>query len=130
MPVKKTLSGSQQQKTQKPKLKIYEVEKAQLLKDGLPISAYAIAPSEFDVLTWQLPHHTILVSKPGALEGSVDWVMMERCVLQLSRQGIDGRRIAADPSTIIHAACHLAGHYNKCGRPLPLALCVLVTNEI
>lgn len=122
MPVRKKLSGSQHQTP------VAAAAESKLLKDGFPESAFAITGSSIDL--WQLQHHTQSVSKPGALEQSVDWVLMERCVRQLSRQGIDGRRIAADPSTIIHAACHLAGHYKNCGRPLPLALCVLVTNEI
>jgi hypothetical protein len=115
MPVKKKSPSSVQENP------------AALLKDGFPVEAFAITGASIDL--WQLQHHTQSVSKPGCLESSVDWVMMERCVLQLSRQGIDGRRIAADPSTIIHAACHLASHYQKCGRQLPVALCVLVTNE-
>jgi hypothetical protein len=116
MPVNKKSPGSRQEKSDA------------LLKDGFPAEAFAITGASTDL--WQLQHHTKSVLKPGWLEQSVDWVLMERCVRQLSRQGIDGRRIAADPSSIIHAACHLAVHYNKCGRPLPLALCVLVTNEI
>jgi hypothetical protein len=89
-----------------------------LFKAGLPITAYAIREDEFDVSTWQLPHH-----KP---DKSVDMEMMEICTRLLSRWGFNGSRCIADPALIIDAARHLADHYRAAGQQPPVALCVLI----
>jgi hypothetical protein len=47
----------------------------------------------------------------------------------ISRYGIDGCRVIADPELIIAAAKHLAGHYRKAGKPIPTALCVFDISE-
>ena len=95
-----------------------------LQKDGLPIHAYAIRPDEYDVSTWQLPHHTSSVIQDA--ESPVDWPLAEKAVLLLSMAGDEGRRISADPELIIEAARHIAGHFRAAGRSLPVALCVLI----
>ncbi|MDD5313366.1 MAG: hypothetical protein PHO26_10060 [Dehalococcoidia bacterium] len=101
-----------------------------LLQDGLPRQAYAIVEDPDLPGTWQLPHHTKLVKRAviGKIgyEHTVDWPLLEKSVLSLSRQGIDGRRVIADPRLIIDAARHLAAHYRKAGRQIPDVLCVLI----
>ncbi len=100
------------------------------LQDGLPRQAFAIVGDPELPGTWQLPHHTRVVKRAviGKLgyEHTVDWPLLEKAVMSLSRQGIDGRRTIADPSQIIEAARHLAAHYRKAGRQIPNALCVLI----
>ena len=94
-----------------------------LLKNGLPIEAYAIRPDEFDTSTWQLPHHTAAV---GRETYTVDFDLLDHCTQLLSRWGVNGVRCHADPELIILAARHLAGHYRSDGRQIPVALCVLI----
>ena len=95
-----------------------------LSKAGLPIDAYAIRPDEYDVFTWQLPHHTSTVFKD--VEASVDWPLIEKATLLLSMAGDEGQRISADPELIIEAARHIASHYRRAGKSVPIALCVLI----
>jgi hypothetical protein len=95
-----------------------------LNKEGLPITAYAIRADEFDTSTWQLPHHTSHILRDG--EDSVDWTLLEKATLLLSMAGDEGRRISADPELIIEAARHIAEHYRKAGKSVPIALCVLI----
>jgi len=95
-----------------------------LSKDGFPAQAFAIAPDPKCPDGWQLPHHKLDVLED--VEGSVDWLLLEKATLLLSLQGDEGRRIAADPALIIDAARHIAGHYRNAGKPIPTALCVLI----
>ena len=101
-----------------------------LLKDGMPWQAFAIVPEKEDPGGWQLPHHTKEVKRAAqgkvGYEHTVDWLLLEKSVLLLSRFGDEGRRITADPELIIQAARHLAGHFRKGGRQIPNALCVLI----
>ena len=101
-----------------------------LLKDGLPHQAYAIVGDPRSPDTWQLPHHTRQVSRAAqgkvGYEHTVDWLLLEKAVLLLSRYGDEGRRVTADPELIIQAARHLAGHYRKAGRQIHTTLCVLI----
>jgi hypothetical protein len=107
-----------------------EVRHDHPLKDGLPWQAFAIATDKNDPATWKLPHHTIAVKKAvkGKIgyEHTVNWKQVEEAVLLISRRGIDGRRVNATESEILHAARHLAIHYQKACLPLPDALAVLV----
>ena len=97
---------------------------------ALPYQAYAIVVDRDAPATWQLPHHTSQVNRAvqGKIgyEHTVDWQTMTLAVLSLSRQGVEGQRVQAEPSDIIAAARHLATHYHKAGKPLPDALAVLV----
>ena len=95
-----------------------------LQKNGLPIHAYAIRPDEYDVSTWQLPHHTSSVLDD--VEASVDWQLIKKATLLVSLRGDEGRRISADPVLIIEAARHIAEHYRKAGLQVPIDLCVLI----
>ena len=101
-----------------------------LLQDCLPRQAFAIVEDPELPGAWQLPHHTKVVKRAviGKIgyEHTVDWPLLEKAVLSLSRQGIDGKRAIADPWLIIEAARHLAVHYRKAGRPIPDALLVLI----
>ena len=99
------------------------------LKDGLPMHAFAIFADVDDTSTWQLPHHTKTLGSPAKDEQTVDWLLVAQSVLLISRYGIDGRRVIADPELIIQAARHLAGHYSKAGKPIPTALCVFDISE-
>ena len=100
------------------------------LQEGLPRQAYAIVEDPEMPGTWQLPHHTKLVKRAviGKIgyEHTIDWPLLERAVLLLSRFGLEGKRAVAEPSQIIEAARHLAAHYRKAGRQIPDALCVLI----
>ena len=96
------------------------------LKDGLPMHAFAIFADVDDTSTWQLPHHTKTLGSPAKDEQTVDWTLADRAVLLISRFGIDGQRVIAEPELIIAAAKHLAGHYRAAGLPIPNALCVLI----
>lgn len=100
------------------------------LQDSLPRQAFAIVGDPDLPGTWQLPHHTRLVKRAvvGKIgyEHTVDWPLLERAVQLISRQGIDGKRVVADPWLIIEGARHLAVHYRKAGRQIPDALCVLI----
>ncbi len=93
-------------------------------KDGLPAGAFAIVPDPAGPAGWQLPHHTAHVLKD--VDASVDWTLLEKATLLLSLPGDQGRRVSADPALIIDAARHVAGHYRAAGRPIPVALCVLI----
>ena len=101
-----------------------------MLKDGLPVQAYAIAPDKEDPAGWQLPHHTKEVKRAAqgkvGYEHTVDWLLLEKSVQLVSRFGDEGRRVTADPELIIQAARHLAAHFRKGGRQIPTALCVLI----
>jgi len=100
------------------------VKKPPLRKDGQPLQAFAIVPDPKRPEDWQLPHHTLHVLDD--IEGSVDWLLVERATLLLSLQGDEGRRVTADPALIIEAARHITGHYRNAGKPIPTALCVLI----
>jgi hypothetical protein len=101
-----------------------------MLKDGMPWQAYAIVPDKEEPAGWQLPHHTKEVKRAAqgkvGYEHTVDWMLLEKSVLLLSRFGDEGRRVTADPELIIQGARHLAGHFRKGGRQIPNALCVLI----
>jgi hypothetical protein len=98
--------------------------------EGLPWQAFAIVGDRGDPLTWQLPHHTRAVERAvqgkKGYEHTVDWLLVEKAVLLLSRRGDEGKRVSADPEMIIQGARHLAGHYQKAGRVIPDALCALL----
>jgi len=93
-------------------------------KDGLPVQAFAIAPEPLQPAGWLLPHHTRQVLK--AVEGSVDWQLLEKATLLLSIQGDEGRRVAANPAQIIDASRHVAWHYLNAGKSIPTTLCALI----
>ncbi len=99
-------------------------------KEGLPKEAFAIVSDPDDTETWQLPHHkkSILRTLRGKLdiEKTVDWEPMAAAVAALSPRGRRGRRANASPGEIISAARHLAGHYQKAGKPLPDTLAALI----
>jgi hypothetical protein len=107
-----------------------EVRHDHPLKDGLPWQAFAIATDKNDLNTWKLPHHTKLVKKAvkGKIghEHTVDWKLVEEAVQLLSLRGREGQRVNATEGEVLHAAHHLATHYQKAGLPLPDALAVLV----
>lgn len=100
------------------------------LKDGLPWQGFAIVPDKETPEGWQLPHHTKEVKRAVqgkvGYEHTVDWLLLEKAALLLSRYGDEGRRVTADPELIIQAARHLASHYRKAGRQIPPSLCVLI----
>lgn len=104
--------------------------KVSLLKDGLPYQAFAIVPDKEDPQSWQLPHHTREVKKAvrGKIgyEHTVDFMLLDKATLLLSRYGDEGKRVTADPELILEAARHLASHYRKAGRQIPDILCVLI----
>ena len=105
-------------------------EPVSLLKDGLPWQAFAIVPDKDDPQSWQLPHHTREVKKAvrGKIgyEHTVDFMLLDKATLLVSRYGDEGKRVTADPELILQAARHLAGHYRKAGRQIPNILCALV----
>jgi hypothetical protein len=121
MTIKKTLSGSQQRKPEKSKLKTESPREPTLFKDGLPMSAYAIHEDEWDVSTWQLPHHSS--DRSGVV---IDMQALDHSTRLLSRWGDNGSRCIADPELIIQAARHLADHYRAAGLQPPVTLCVLI----
>lgn len=98
--------------------------------DGLPKEAFAIVPDEKIPAIWMLPHHNqkILraVQRKASIEDSVDWDLMATAVLSISHRGINGKRIEADPQDVLDAAKHLAEHYRKANKPIPIELCVLI----
>lgn len=100
-----------------------------VLKDGLPMHAFSIFADVDDTSTWQLPHHSKTLGSPAKDEQTVDWTLVEKAVALISRYGLDGQRVIADPELIILAAKHLAGHYRANGRPVPTALCVFDIGE-
>ena len=102
----------------------------QLMNDGLPMEAFAIAGDPHDPGTWKLPHHTRAITRYlhgriRDIEQTVDWDRMPAAVAALSPQGFRGQRVQAGPEQILAAARHLAAHYRAAGRPLPDALAVL-----
>jgi hypothetical protein len=107
-----------------------EVRHDHPLKDGLPWQAFAIATDKNAPHTWKLAHHTGMVKKAVAgktgYEHTVDWKQVAEAVKLISLRGVDGRRVNATEGEILHAARHLAQHYQKAGLPLPDALAVLV----
>ena len=107
-----------------------EVRHDHPLKDGLPWQAFAIATDKNDLNTWKLPHHTKMVEKAVSdkisYEHTLDWKQVEEAVQLISLRGREGQRVNATDGEILHAARHLASHYQKAGLPLPDALAVLV----
>jgi hypothetical protein len=105
----------------------------QLRKEGLPAEAFAIVGDPNDPTTWKLPHHTqaIFRALKGRLdiERTVDWQRMAAAVAALSPGGYRGRRVEATPEQIQAAARHLAAHYQKAGRELPLALTDILSHS-
>ena len=101
-----------------------------LLKDGLPRQAFAIVEDPDCPSTWHLPHHTEevmqAVTSRVSYERSVDWVLIAKAIVQLSRPGIDGCYVVSDRRLSLEAACHLASHYHKAGRRVPYALCICI----
>lgn len=99
-------------------------------KEGLPKDAFAIIGDPNDLETWKLPHHERSISRAlrGKLdiEKTVDWERMPAAVASLSAGGYRGQRVDASPEAILLAAKHLAGHYQKAGKPLPDTLAALV----
>lgn len=120
------MSKTKTRKTSKPA----PIAEQPLTRDGLPYQAFAIVPNPYQSETWKLPHHTRLIyravngNKVG-YEHTVNWENMYFAVALLSRRGIEGCRVQAEPHEILEAAKHLASHYRKAGKPLPDALAVL-----
>jgi hypothetical protein len=104
-------------------------EQQPIVRDGLPWQAFAIVTDKKVPETWKLPHHTRQVYRAikGKIgyEHTVDWENMPLMVVYLSRQGVEGQRVQAEPSELLAAAKHLSTHYIKAGKPLPDALAVL-----
>jgi hypothetical protein len=100
------------------------------LKGGLPWQAFAIAADKNDPGTWRLPHHTAMLKKAieakSDYENTVDWKLIEEAVQLISFRGREGQRVSATEGEILHAARHLATHYQQAGRPIPDSLAVLV----
>ena len=98
--------------------------------DGLPVEAFAVIGEPADPATWRLPHHTKDIVKANAdrsdIESTVDWDKAAAAVAALSPRKRGEKRIDASPGAIIEAARHLAGHYQRAGKPLPEILSVLV----
>lgn len=96
------------------------------LKDGLPGQAFAIIEDPDSPSTWYLPHHTsrIIQALSGdcSLESTVDWMLMGRAIVTLSRPHIDGKCIASDKRLLFDGARHLLSHYRIAGRRVPNAL--------
>ena len=96
---------------------------------GLPRQAFALVENSNDPDTWQLPHHTpqvrrALKGKIG-MEHTVDWELMDQAVFRLSNYGRSLQPLGADENQVLAAAQHLAGHYRKAGKPLPLSLAIV-----
>jgi hypothetical protein len=110
--------------------KVKEALKKEGTKEGLPREAFAIVGDPEDPATWKLPHHTKAIFRylRGRidLEKTVDWDRMPAAVAALSPGGYRGERVQASNEDIIQAARHLAGHYEKAGKPIPDTLGVLV----
>jgi hypothetical protein len=110
--------------------KVKEALKKEGTKEGLPREAFAIVGDPEDPATWKLPHHTKVIFRylRGRidLEKTVDWDRMPAAVAALSPGGYRGERVQASNEDIIQAARHLAGHYEKAGKPIPDTLGVLV----
>ncbi|MBA7596050.1 hypothetical protein ES703_07030 [subsurface metagenome] len=100
------------------------------LKGGLPLEAFAIVGDPEDPETWKLPHHTRAIFRALAgkldIERTVDWDRMPAAVAALSPGGYRGQRVEATAEQILHAARHLASHYQKAGRELPHTLEALI----
>ena len=99
-------------------------------KEGLPKEAFAIVGDPDEPDTWKLPHHTKAIFRALAgkldIEKTVDWERMPAAVAALSPGGYRGQRVEVSPEDIIKAAKHLAGHYQKAGKPIPDTLAALV----
>lgn len=100
------------------------------LKEGLPKEAFAIVGDPDDPETWKLPHHTraIFRALTGklSLESTVDWDRMPAAVAALSPGGYRGQRVETTREQLLHAARHLASHYQKAGKDLPPTLVALI----
>jgi len=101
-----------------------------MTKEELPEAAFALVGNPEDPDTWQLPHHqkSIFRALRGKfdIEKTVDWDRMDAAVAALSLSNYHRRRVVASPEQILAAACHLANHYQKAGKPLPDTLAALV----
>ncbi len=97
-----------------------------MLKDGLPRQAFAIVEDPEFPSTWHLPHHTpqIMQSILGhcSPESTVDWALMGKAIVMLSRPCIDGHCITSDKYLLLEATRHLLNHYHTAHRPIPNAL--------
>ena len=98
-------------------------------KEGLPKEAFAIVGDSNNPETWKLPHHTKAIFRARTdrldIEKTVDWERMPAAVTALSPGRYRGQRVDASPEEILKAAKHLAGHYQKAGKPLPDTLAAL-----
>ena len=97
-----------------------------LLKDGLPSQAFAIVEDPECPSTWYLPHHTNQIKQAIAgnstSESTVDWLLVGKAIVMLSRPYIDGKCIVTDQRLLLEGARHLIGHYRTAGRRVPSAL--------
>jgi hypothetical protein len=98
--------------------------------DAPPREAFAIVGDPENPKTWKLLHHTraIFEAAQGRLdiEKTVDWGRILVAVAALSPAGCLGERVQASGEDIIRAARHLAGHYEKAGKPVPDTLGALI----
>ena len=99
------------------------------IETGLPAEAFAIVGDRKDPQTWKLPHHkrSIFRTLRGKLgiEQTVDWRQMALAVSALSPRICGEGRLYAGPEDTLEAACHLAEHYRKAGKPLPDTLAAM-----
>ena len=99
-------------------------------KEGLPREAFAVVGDPQAPETWKLPHHTRAIFRAltgrFGIEKTVDWQRVETAVTALSPGGFRGQRVDASPEEILQAVKHLAGHYQKAGKPLPDTLAALI----
>ena len=96
---------------------------------GLPAEAFAIVGDRKDPETWKLPHHKRSIVKARwsrlDIEQTVDWRQMGLAVSALSPRICGEDRLYAGPEDTLEAACHLAEHYRKAGKPLPDTLAAM-----
>jgi hypothetical protein len=100
-----------------------------MIKEGLPMGAFAIAEDSENPDTWRLPHHNRNIYRmlKGKIdvERTVDWDRMKSAVAALSPGDHRRQRVDASPEQVLKAAGHLADHYRKAGKPLPDILAAL-----
>lgn len=109
-----------------PKIDETQQNLVPLLKDGLPSQAFAIVEDPECPSTWYLPHHTRHIKQAIAgdytSESTVDWMLMGKAIVTLSRPYIDGKCIVSDKRLLLEGAHHLVRHYRNAGRRVPNAL--------
>jgi hypothetical protein len=122
--MKKKLKGAINKMTQ-----VKDAIDKEKTKEGLPREAFAIMGDPDKPETWKLPHHTKAILRARSrldIEKTVDWDRMPAAVAALSRGGYRGERVQASAEDILHAARHLAAHYQAARKPVPDTLGALI----